>query len=332
MRSHFYKLSVGQWLKVVSGPALGAATLALVLHAAHGMGLLPKPKRIDNPDETLLSFKAQLSSSRHPADIVLLGDSSCATGVEAPQLGALLPGHPRVLNLGLMIGLGLDVYGEVLSSFLENNPGCTKWVVLLVTPQLLSNESLDPGAQAAWRQAQRPVSEVEPSNAGIVSRLFAVHLLKNGLYRQLLHTPARIGSLYAFSSDFADYLARHEGSMIDPSTFHPPPHPMPAHYSLAPSLKAISERFRNRLPSGTKLAVGLAPIPESLSSPTYLNQRDQLLRGWNDWLHADYLLTNAPAQMGDVFFATGNHLNRVGQNRFTHKVASILAAHINAKN
>jgi hypothetical protein len=324
VRSHSYTFSAREWTSTVAAPLVGLAILSGSLHGAHWLGLLPPARPIDNPDETLLVFKSQLSCSRHPAQVILLGDSSCATGIEAPRLSALLSDHPGVLNLGLFIGFGLDIYGQVLTDYVHHNPDTVRLVVLLVTPQFLTDENVHPGANESWDRAHlRDGSEADSERQG-VSHLAGVGLFKDRLVRQVLHTPIRGGSFYGFSSDFANYLARHDGSMVDPGVFRPGTHPVLTRYYLSSSLEKASHDFRRRLPPGVKLAIGITPLPESLCGSDYLKQRNELLLAWNRWMEADYVLTNSPARLGDTFFASGAHLNRLGQKLFTQKLAVIL--------
>jgi hypothetical protein len=323
MRSHSYVFSARECIKAVGPLLLGVATLAGGLHGAHWLGILPPARLSDSPDETLLAFKVQLSESRHPAEVILLGDSSCATGIDAPKLRTLLPGNPDVLNLGLFIGFGLDIYGEILSDYLKRNSDEIRLVVLLVTPQFLTDENVLPSAYPFWRRMHLRGEDPEATGRSGLSAVLGVGFVKDRLFRQILHTPIR--GFYGFSSNFAEYLARHEGSMVEPGTFHPPQHPVPNRYYLAPTMEKASRDFRQRLPPGVKLAIGITPLPESLCSSDYLRRRTELLGAWNRWIGAEYVLTNAPAKMADTFFATGAHLNPAGQERYTRQLGAVLA-------
>ncbi len=324
MRSHDYLGPAREWIRALAAPLTGAIALAALLHGAHWFGLLPSARLTDNTDETLMAFKGQLIRSHHPAEVILLGDSSCGTGVEAPLLRRLLPGNPRVLNLGLYIGFGLDVYGDVLSTCVEHNPGTVRWVVLLVNPQFLVDNSVRPDALEYWQRIAEPDGYRDEPQRHWLTRWSGAGLLKDRLLKRFLHIPIPGGGLYGFTSGLAQYLADHDGSMIDLGTFHPPTHPILEQYALSPTLEKPSREFRRRIPAGARLVVGIMPIPESVCPPDYFEKRDQLLLAWHRWMEADHLLTNSPATLSDNCFATRTHPNQNGQKLYTHQLARSL--------
>lgn len=325
MRSHYYLGPAREWIRALAASVTGISVLAALLHGAHWFGLLPPANPTDNTDETLMAFKGQLIRSHHPAEVILLGDSSCGTGVGAPLLRRLLPGNPRVLNLGLYIGFGLDVYGDVLSTHVEHNPGTVRWVVLLVNPQFLMDNSAAPDALDYWQRITQSVRYGQDPQRHWLTRASGAGLLKDRLFKRLLHTPISGGGLYGFTSGLAQYLADHEGSMVDVGKFHPPTHPILDQYTLSPTLEKPSRDFRRHIPAGARLVIGIMPIPESVCPPGYPEQRDPLLLAWNQWMQADHVLTNSPATLSDNCFATRTHPNQAGQRLYTHHVARGLA-------
>jgi hypothetical protein len=154
-----------------------------------------------------------------------------------------------------------------------------------------------------------------------------VTVFRERIVPRLLQVPLKKqpGTLYQFTSGFYQYLAAHKGSMVDPGTFLPPLRPRPQEVFLSPSLETSSRRLHQLLGTEIKLAVGLTPLPRSLAAPGDRQQRDQVLREWNQWLQADCLLTNLPAQLPDALFAGGAHLNQSGQERFTRLLGEALA-------
>jgi hypothetical protein len=119
-------------------------------------------------------------------------------------------------------------------------------------------------------------------------------------------------------------MARHEGSLIEPGQLHPPVHPNFERSYLAPTLEKDSREFRKRLPPGVKLAIGIMPVSESLSPPGWARTRDELLLEWNRWIQAEYVLTNAPATLPNIFFASECHPNPTGQELVTRHLAMAL--------
>jgi hypothetical protein len=325
MRSHSYALSARQCSQTVAAPILGAALLALGLQTAVWLGRLPPSKPSGSIAETLVTVKSQLTDSRHPAQVIFLGDSSCTTGIDVLQLRAHLPNRPGVLNLGLFIGFGLDVYGQMLSDYVTDNPDQLQLVVLLVTPRFLTDQSVSAGAQQLWRRLRRGGEDAERVPGHGTAQVLGIGMIKDRLLRQVLHEPIPNGRFYGFLSDFAEDLTRQGGSMIEPGQFHPPAHPNLARYSLAPTLERASRDFHGCLPAGAKLAIGITPVPESLCSSEYLSTRDELLLAWNRWIGADFVLTNAPVKLPDPFFATADHPNPAGQALLTRKLALLLA-------
>jgi hypothetical protein len=233
-----------------------------------------------------------------------------------------------VLNLGLIIGLGLELYGETLTDFLDHNPEHVREVLLLVTPQTLTDPTQVGPSQELWRQLRTGRDEAVADAQPTLMRRSGMTLFKERLVDRLLNVPLRGkgGQFYGFSSGLADYLFDHHGSMIDPAEFRPPAHPVLRRYDLAASLEPQCRAFRNHVPSAVRLVVGLSPIPHSLCSPEYRHSRDHLLQRLGEWLRADVVLTNAPVDLPDGLFASEQHLNQRGQRFFTGRLASMLMA------
>src|SRR5262245_44469519 len=117
MESHRYEVSPGGLARAVLPPLAGLVLLAVLLRLSDRFNLLPPPQPMLDPDKTTLLYKREVSRSSNPAEILLIGDSSCMMGVDAPQLSRELHGRPSVLNLGLIISMGLDVYANAMTDF-----------------------------------------------------------------------------------------------------------------------------------------------------------------------------------------------------------------------
>src|ERR1051326_55094 len=107
MRSHLYHFSFRDLARARGPPLAGIALWSGLLHTGSTLGVFPPSRPGDNPDQTLLAYKAKISRSKFPAQMLLTGDSSCACDVDALYLSSILPNRPCVMNLGLIIGLGL---------------------------------------------------------------------------------------------------------------------------------------------------------------------------------------------------------------------------------
>lgn len=328
MRSHGYELGGREILRILLAPVLGAAALSALLHAAEALHSLPDPRPIDNPDETLLRCKFEMTRTRHPARVVLVGDSSCAAAVDAPELARRLPGQPPVLNLGLIIGLGMDIYADALDEFVKANPGQVRLVVLLVTPQLLTHEDRSVAHQQFWRRLSWNSENPSALRVGPLDLWLGRSLMQTRVVPRLLHVPlkGRAAEFYGFTTEFQRYLLARDGSMVDPGSYHPARRGATVVPTLSPELEEQSRRFRQSVPRNARLAVGLTPLPESLAGREYPRHRDSLLQQWNRWLEADLVLTNLPAALPDGLFATPGHLNQRGQARWTGLLGAALSS------
>lgn len=321
MKSHEYTAKGNEVWRVFLRPIFGAAILSMVIHAAGWFELWPGPQAGLVTDEVFLAHQRQASRQSHPADLVLVGDSSCSAGVDAPILESLLPGGEGVVNLGLTIGLGMDVYADALVSFLDSNPGRVKWVILLVTPARLGSESSDEDQRQIWNRlsAEAAIGEEGWPDLQWVLGLSA---LNSRVWPRVWHRPlkGKAAYFYGFGSSFRDYLVAHRGSMVDCAEYAPPIHPQAVAYQLSEFVKEESRRFRSQIPRGVQLAIGISPIPEGQAERSFEREHRALLLEWNLSMAADCLLTNLPARLPDGMFATGAHLNARGQRWYSQRL------------
>jgi hypothetical protein len=322
--SHLYELNGWQAARAVLPPPLVAATLALLLEVACWLGWMPPPRARLDPDRTVLAYKRQVSRARHPARTLLTGDSACMTGVDPVRLSADLPGREAALNLGLIIGLDFETYGEAVADFIQANPSQVQCVVLLVTPEKLRSEEGSAEFLQVWR---RLGSELRDGGAGgWAGRGIGLEELRERLLGRWLARPLRGtgADQYGFPGGIWDYLEAHDGAVLDWGSYQPGSRPQPPDYVLAPSREAGTRRLRSLIPRPVRLVAGLMPVPESLRAAGAVQKRDALLDNWNRWLEADHLLKQLPAVLPDGLFASGAHLNPEGQRRFTRLLATEL--------
>lgn len=316
-------------LTVIGPPALGVALWAVGLRAADWLGVLPPARPGSNPDRTVLAYKAQIVQSKHQARIVLMGDSSCLTGVDAPELSALLPNKPPILNLGLILGLSWETYGEALGSFLNANPGQIQTVVLLITPQKLKDRLEDPHFELMWRNlrsaAQRESTAAFENRP--LARVLSAEFVRERLLSSVLDAPLKGSSagFYGFASGLCSFLVAHDGSLIEFGSYNPRAPSEKLKYTLSRDLEEECRRFRRVIPRGTRLVAGIMPLPETLVGRSYRGEHKALLAQWNQQLEADDLLLDLPATLPNGLFASGAHLNDRGQRRFTRLLAKELA-------
>ena len=328
MKSHEFQLTPRDLLGLI-GPTLVVVLVAMgLLQAARHWRCLPPPPLSLNPDLTMLAHQARASRQRDPAEIVLVGDSTCLMGVDAGQLSRELPRHDPALSLALIIGLDLKVYGGVLRTFAATNPGQVRAEVLLLTPQKLAAGNHSEDEVAAWQTIDATMAtgwgDLSPTTE--TDRL-GRKVLRENLLAHVLDTPLR-GSgaeYFGFSSQIDHYLTAHRGSLLDFGTFALPRRRQHLDYQLAPGFEAESRAVRSLLPAGTRLYIGLTPGPRSAAAPDDRVRRNELLRQWNVWMQADALLTNLPTTLVDAGFAKSGHLNGRGQAELTTALARELA-------
>lgn len=341
MRSHAYQFTAREVMALVSRPALLVVALALAIHGAASVGLLPRPRAALDVDRTILVHQAEAARRPSAAKTVFIGDSSCLMNVAADELGA------EVLNLGTLSYLDLASYARLLREYLERNGGSVGRVVLLMHPAALRlgerNEYFREVIDAHWegRDLRHPGESLLPRWFG-ASRMRA-RVLNRVLPEPL---PGAYGRFYGFSADLWRYLDAHQGSMIDPRVFDLATAQATTDFRLAPRFEAESRAFRQAIPSGVRLEVGLTPVPEGLVMPGQAEREVEMmgrvrsstaivvsqtaertweiLRQWGEWLQADRVLTNLPPTMPDRFFASPTHLNAGGRREYLSPLRIVL--------
>ena len=113
MRSYECQFTGRDFARCVLPTLAVLGCLALAVHAAGRLGVLPPPPAGWNPDLATFIHQSGACRSRTPAEIVLVGDSTCVVGVDAPDRSRQLPRRPSVRNLALVVWIGLELYAEV---------------------------------------------------------------------------------------------------------------------------------------------------------------------------------------------------------------------------
>lgn len=330
MQSHIYQFRWRDLLRSSGGPMLAVlAGLAVLLHLGQRWALLPPPPIAWDPETLVLRHQSRACRSAPPAEILLVGDSTCLVGVDAAELSRRLPGRPRVLNLALFRWLGLDTYGTEVRDFAASHPGRVHMVVLLVSSAKLT----EAGRFArTWEQIHNPECQ---RDRDVHCDWLGARLVRENLLSYLLATPLHGGGadFYGFASEIDAYMSAHNGSVLSSGSFVPPrehpPDVLPA-FPLAPALETETRAFRAMMPAGAKLFVGLTPYTTASKRSAERARSTDLLRRWNAWLSADTLLTNLPATLPNCYFGPGTHLNEIGQRRFTAILARELTRQLAA--
>jgi hypothetical protein len=330
MRSHEYKFAMSDLGRAIVPLLITLCVLVGILKLAEHFRLLPPPAAALDPNTTILMHQSRAARSPGHAQIVFVGDSTCLVGVDPPVLSEALPNRAAAINLAMLSWFDLRDYAELASDFAKTHPGQVRIVVLLVTPEKLGM-SRSEGQEEFWREI-RSNSNLGSQNQTAALRphdLLGVRALRENLLSHILAVPLRQRgqgtSYFGFSSEVDAYMAAHHGSLLDFSAFIRPKSPPEPNWILAKDLEAQARGFRAQIPAGAKLLVGFTPVARSFCTPEARERRLQSLEEWNQWLHADALLTNLPACLPDVLFASKGHLNQAGQVRFTQILATNLA-------
>jgi hypothetical protein len=313
-------------LALIAWPVAAVLLFAIAMGLAAGLGFMPSPRPALDVDRTILVHQADAARMDQAVDLVLIGDSSCLMNVSASTLGEQL--SKRVLNLGTLSYLDLNSYGELLSAAATANRRTLQTVVLLMHPEALRRTTPEP----SYENLLRSYLQREDSPAGAKSYERTAHLLGLETFRTRIWSrmpiplPGAFGQEYGFTHDLERALTRNSGSAADPDQR---PFEGDADYRLAPQLEKASQLFRQRVPAGLQLLVGITPAPEGFVRPAYRSKvYPRMLSQWSTWLRADAALTNLPPTMPDGCFAKVTHLNRQGIAQYTKVIAESLQSQL----
>jgi hypothetical protein len=322
MQSHLYDFKPADVFRVIAWPLVPLAVFTAAMHAGARTGLLPAPRPTLDVDRTVLVHQAEASRAPNDAQVLLLGDSSCLMDVSARQLAEQI-GRP-VLNLGTLSYLNLGANALLLRHYENANPGRLRAAVILMHP-----EALRLGPSDAWqtRAMESFLNGTDHFQAGRPSER-AAHALGLDIFRGRVLAralpaplPGSFGRRYGFTVNLERFLTENRGSAIDPESKPPSGS---AEYRLAPAFKLPSAAFRQSLPPGARLFVGITPVPAGFAGPGYAALQRRMLQEWGAWLKADAVLTNLPATLPPELFAQKTHLNEAGQRAYTERLAEVL--------
>jgi hypothetical protein len=327
MRSHVAEWNVRELITGVIELLVPVGLFACALHLSAWMELLPDPWPVHDTDRTILLHQAESSQRAHKSQVVLVGDSSCLMNVSAPGLGRSLGNASAVLNLGTLSYLGLDDFALLLRHYFEANPARPQTVILLMHPEALRRPAASEyhqGLLARFYDPRRP----RPGGASRASAILGVSIFQERIATRLIPQPlgGAYGQRYGFARDLWRHLSANQGSAVDPNRFEASAEEMPVELRLAPANEAASRRFREALPEGVRLIVGMTPVPESLAAPEFDSSRRVVLERWGEWLQADRLLADLPGRLPDALFASRTHLNEVGIQSYTRDLAAAISS------
>lgn len=326
MESHAYEFTRRDLARTCAPTLAGLGLLALVLQGGTHLGWWPPSRPAVDMDRTILIHQAESSRREHGASIVLIGDSSCLMDVVATNLSRAL-GQP-VLNLATLSYLDLPTHGRLLHEYAVANPGVLKTVVLLMHPESLRLAAVPDYFRLQIEDFLDGSDSAPPATtAGRLEGWLGMPQLRGRLLSRALSwpLPGEFGSYYGFAASLEAAMDQAAGSAVDPNRFDPDEVRGSAEYRLATRFEVESRRFREQLPEGVRLLVGLTPVPESFALPDHEERCRRIREQWITWLGDCTAIAGQPLILPDDQFASVTHLNITGREGYTDRLADALA-------
>jgi hypothetical protein len=322
--SHSYDIPRRGLLRFLGGFVGGLIASAAIVHIVASIPGLPSPAPADL-DRVVISEKARLARRTSPAEIILLGDSSCMMDVDTPRLSEAL--GKSVLNLGTLSYLGLDAHAALLSHCLRARSEAPDILILLLHPDSLRrSESVPEYREFLRRQLELDDRNSAPRWPRAWDGRGAPAVLRERILQALVPSvvSGAFGTRYGTTWQVARYLRTHHGSLLDPSTFDRSAEGEIGEHRLAARLDEASFAFARQIPAGTRLLVGITPRPASVAATDHHERSVAMLRTWAGWLKAELALVDLPMVMADELFASRTHLNARGVALFTDALTQAL--------
>jgi hypothetical protein len=326
MKSHICEFIPRDLLRIIGWPLIPLGVFSLALHLTARGNLLPAPRPTLDTDRTILVHQAEAARRSDPAEVLLLGDSSCLMDVSARELGERI-GRPA-LSLATFSYLDLNAHAAMLREFARSNPGRPRAVVLLMNPESLRRPASDPYYLGVLTNFWAGHDDRPPATVGgQFTWGLGAEIFQGRLRARMLPVPlsGAYGRRYGFTRNLEDFLARERGSAIDPET---QPFSGSAEYRLAPPLERASRSFKAAVPSGAKLLVAITPLPARFAGPRHPQVHSNLLAQWSQWLEADAALHDLPATLPDDAFVRTTHLDESMVPEYTARLADALRPHL----
>jgi hypothetical protein len=317
MRSHTYTFTLKELMRHVGLMLLPLGIFSLSMHFGAATGVLPRPLPALDADRTILLNKAQASLQPGPANVLLLGDSSCLMNVSASEVSRALD-NVTAMNLGTLSYLDLGAFGLMLKHYLAANPDQVRTVVLLMHPEALRRPG---GTEYHIESLLHYYDGRDYCGPGTAPHLCAlgVEIFRGRILSRVMPQPLQgaFGRHYGFTHDLWKRLGEQDGSALDPNTFESTTDAAPVEYRLARNLEGASRQFRAIVPARVTLMVGITPVPESLAGRGFNKRQAEMLETWREWLQADFGLYELPSTWPDALFASSTHLNAQGVELYT---------------
>ncbi len=325
MNSHEYQINPAMLVRLLAATVMGLAVLVIGIHVGLVLNVLPAPEVPMNSDQFMMHQRHEFTRGDDRAEILIIGDSTSLMGVDALRLTEQLPGHPRVYNLGLFLGLPLNAYGEAAGDFIQRHPGQIKTVVLLTTAwRLIDARALEVNIEF-WQRLRDGGDSTPGQTAPVLDRSFAITDSKERLISRMLPFLAheKSGIYYGRILRAEQHLNEFNGTLVSPGFYNRADQEMVT-WEMDAAARDQGAAIRKLIPRDVELLFGIMPLPETSVSVNAPVERANLIRTFNETLQADGALSGIPTTLPDGLFADHVHLNKRGQEWFTDRLAESL--------
>ena len=326
MKSHTYEIQARDWGAVLGWPVVMTLLLGGLVRVGSMVPGMPSPRPTLDVDRTVIVHQVDLSRDPAPAEIILIGDSSCLMNVDAGLLAELC--GAETVNLGALSFLDLKAFARLLANKVSAQTEKPKTVVLLTHPDFVRKNS----ASRAHLEVFETYSKGTDHYYGLGAwwnprRLLATHVIE-GRFLSRVPTPlsGAFGEFYGFTNELLAYMDAHHGSTIDPRILDVGALRGSSDYRVASYHKRLAESVLEAVPDGSQLCLGLSPVPASFPAAGFDKAYARLLEQWAEEFPGSVPLAGLPATLEDDQFATKTHLVATARAAYTRRLAQLLKA------
>ena len=317
MKSHCYHIQRSDLLTVLGLPLAGVLLLGFIVHASTWLPLGPEPRPTLDVDRTVIVQQIDSSEKITNAETVLIGDSSCLMNVDASYLQELT--KTTVINLGTLSFLDLRIYARLLEHYLEHQSTPPKQIILLAHPDFVRKNSTSRAHIECFEHYLRKQDQnYTLGSAWAPGKYLGTYIVEGRLLARLpLPLNKAFGQFYGFTSNLSTFMDQHRGSAIDPRSLRPKDLTGSSDYRVATSHKRLADSLLKIIPAGTKLYVGLTPVPKSFPKNDFTLEYQRLLSNWSALFPECVPLAHLPPVLDDDQFATKTHLTQSAATDYT---------------
>lgn len=308
------------WRALLARCGLGGL-LALALILACGAGAALRPPPIYNMDRIMLDQQMSRSRTALAADIVVTGDSSGLTSVDARALGDGLGGR-RVEILSCLGNVGPAGYAKLIKDQVETGGGL-RTALFLFHPLPLTRSFgslLEEQAVIRGRWPERPFFEMAADVAN--DQLF------DGWLRPLF--PGAWGRFYGTGRNLRRFMLENHGGLIDPANKRPCSDERTRQeigYELSPEAQDSLAQARAFLAEARvgRILVGVSAVPQCLARERDPSARRELALRLAAALGLESTdVIEPPASLPDSLFVGVTHLTPQGRQAYTQALGLAL--------